>query len=137
MEPLRALLKRSNSFDWTQEAEDSFNKIKDSFTIGEVLIFPDPVNEFNIRTDISDFAVGCVLSQMSSTDNLLYPVTFYSRSLNKAEVNYTIYDKELLTIITAFDIWRHHLEGAKYSVQIITDHKNLLYFKKPQHLNQR
>ena len=64
-------------------------------------------------------------------------VAFYSRSLSNAEINYTIYDKELLAIITAFDVWRQHLEGAKYSVQVITDHKNLLYLKKPQHLNQR
>jgi len=64
-------------------------------------------------------------------------VAFHSRSLSQAEANYTIYDKELLAIITAFDVWRHHLEGAKFPVQVITDHKNLLYFKKPQHLNQR
>jgi len=29
------------------------------------------------------------------------------------------------------------LEGAKFLIQVITDHKNLLYFKKPQNLNQR
>ena len=137
MEPLRALLKKENNFNWNSEVEDAFIKLKASFTTGEVLIFPDSEKEFVVETDASDFAFGCVLSQISSTDNLLHPVAFHSRSLNKAKVNYTIYDKELLTIITAFDVWRHHLEGAKYPVQVITDHKNLLYFKKPQHLNQR
>jgi len=137
IEPLRTLLKKENNFNWNSEAENAFKKLKESFKIGEVLIFPDPEKEFVVETDASDFAVGCVLSQISSADNLLHPVAFHSRSLNKAEVNYTIYDKELLAIITAFDVWRHHLEGAKYPVQVITDHKNLLYFKKPQHLNQR
>jgi len=137
MEPLRALLRRNDQFTWSKEADDSFNKLKESFKIGEVLIFPDPEKEFIVETDASDFAVGCVLSQINSADNLLHPVAFHSRSLNRAEINYTIYDKELLAIITAFDTWRHHLEGAKYPVRIITDHRNLLYFKKPQHLNQR
>jgi len=137
MEPFRVLLKKENNFNWNSEAEDAFIKLKASFTTGEVLIFPDSEKEFVVETDASDFAVGCVLSQISSADNLLQPVAFHSMSLNKAEVNYTIYDKELLAIITAFDVWRHHLEGAKYPVQVITDHKNLLYFKKPQHLNQR
>jgi len=137
MEPLRILLKKDNTFTWNNEADDAFNKLKAAFTTGEILIFPDPEKEFVVETDASDFAVGCILSQCSSVDDTLHPVAFHSRSLNKVEVNYTIYDKELLAIITAFDVWRHHLEGAKFPVQVITDHKNLLYFKKPQHLNQR
>jgi len=137
MEPLRKLLKKENPFIWDKSAEDAFQKLKDSFKADDFLIFPDPDKEFIVETDASDFAVGCILSQVSSEDNQLHPVAFHSRSLNKAEANYTIYDKELLAIITAFETWRHHLEGAKFPVQVITDHKNLLYFKKPQHLNQR
>jgi len=137
MEPLRRLLRKNTTFNWDESANEAFNKLKESFKADEVLIFPNPEKEFIVETDASDFAVGCILSQVSDTDNLLHPVAFHSRSLNKAEVNYTIYDKELLAIITAFETWRHHLEGAKFPVQVITDHKNLLYFKKPQHLNQR
>eukprot|EP00833_Pecoramyces_ruminatium_P015969 jgi/Orpsp1_1/1190001/evm.model.d7180000076044.1 len=99
-----------------------------------VLIYPDSEKEFIVETDASDFAIGCVLSQVCDKDNLLYLVAFHSRSLNKAKFNYTIYDKELLAIITSFDTFRHHLEGAKFPVQVLTDHKNLLYFKKFQHL---
>jgi len=137
MEPLRKLLKNNSNFDWDNEADRSFNLLKDAFKNDELLIFPDPEKEFVVETDSSDFAVGCVLSQVSNHDNLLHPVAFYSRSLNKAEANYTIYDKELLAVITAFEVWRHHLEGAKFPIQVITDHKNLLYWKKPQRLNQR
>jgi len=137
MEPLRRLLKKNCTFNWDDSAENAFNKLKEAFKVDEILIFPDPDKEFTVETDASDFAVGCVLSQVSDTDNLLHPVAFHSRSLTKSEVNYTIYDKELLAIITAFETWRHHLEGSRFPVQVITDHKNLLYFKKPQHLNQR
>ena len=111
--------------------------MKESLKADEVLIFPNPEKEFIVETDASDFAVGCILSQVSDTDNLLHPVVFHSISLNKAEVIYTIYDKKLLAIITAFETWSYHLEGAKFPVQVIIDHKNFLYFKKPKHLNQR
>ena len=137
MEPLRILLKKNNEFKWNDDAENAFKKLKLAFTTDEILIYPDPDKEFTVETDASDFAVGCILSQISDKDNELHPVAFHSRSLSSSELNYTIYDKELLAIITAFETWRHHLEGAKFPIQIITDHRNLLYFKKPQHLNQR
>ena len=44
-----------------------------------------------------------------------------------AELNYNIHDKELLAIIKAYKTWRAYLEGARYIVQVFTDHKNLLY----------
>jgi len=94
------------------------------------------IKSFTVETDANEFAVGCILSQISDKNNLLHPVAFYSRSLNSNEINYSIYDKELLAVITALEVWRHHLEGSKYPFQILTDYKNLLYFKKPQRLNQ-
>lgn len=137
IEPLRRLLKKNSSFIWDVRADNAFNKLKEAFTTEEILVYPDPEKEFFVETDASNFAVGCVLSQISNKDNKLHPVAFYSRSLSSAEINYTIYDKELLAIIVAFETWRHHLEGAKFPVQVVTDHRNLLYFKQPQKLNQR
>jgi hypothetical protein len=55
-------------------------------------------------------------------------VAFYSRKLIQAELNYDIYDKELLAIVIAFWVWRPYLEGAKHTIIIKIDHKNLTYF---------
>lgn len=33
--------------------------------------------------------------------------------------------------------WRHYVHGSKYSVQVLTDHKNLQYFQSSRLLNQR
>jgi len=52
--------------------------------------------------DVSDFAFGTILSQFG-IDGLLHLVAFYSRKLTNAEINYQVYDKELLAIITAFE----------------------------------
>ena len=50
------------------------------------------------------------------------------------EWNYEIHDKEMLAIIHALEEWRHFLEGARYPVEIWTDHK---YFMTAKKLNRR
>src|SRR6202035_3664567 len=37
----------------------------------------------------------------------------------------------------ALEEWRHYLEGARHTVEIWTDHKNLEYFRTAQKLNRR
>jgi len=44
------------------------------------------------------------------------------------ELNYNVYDKELLVIFKAFKIWRHYLEGSASPIDVVIDHKNLEYF---------
>jgi len=90
---------------------------------------------YHLETDTSDYTLGTVLSQKQ--DNKWHPVAFLSKSLNEAERNYEIYDKEMLAIMVALDEWRHHLLGAKLQFEIWTDHQNLMYFKKPQKMNRR
>ena len=45
-----------------------------------------------------------------------------------AELNYEIYDKELLAIFAGFRHWRAYLEGLVHPIHVITDQKNLEYF---------
>ena len=44
------------------------------------------------------------------------------------ELNYDVYDKELLAIFEAFKSWCHYLEGTLILIDVIIDHKNLEYF---------
>jgi hypothetical protein len=57
--------------------------------------------------------------------------------LNETERNYKIYDKEMLAIMLALEEWRQMLLGARQEFEILMDHQNLQYFKKPQKLNRR
>jgi hypothetical protein len=52
-----------------------------------------------VKTDTSDFAIGVELSQLGP-DGRLQPVAYFSRKMILAELNYNIYDKELLAIVT-------------------------------------
>jgi hypothetical protein len=42
-----------------------------------------------------------------------------------------------MAIIMAFEQWRSYLAGAQHRVQVLTDHKNLLYFTITRTLNRR
>jgi hypothetical protein len=64
-------------------------------------------------------------------------VAFLSRSLNDAERNYEIYDKEMLAIMHRFYEWAHYLKGNDEITEVLTDHQNLTFFRKPQNLNRR
>ena len=51
--------------------------------------------------------------------------------------NYEIYDRELLGIVRALETWRHYLQGSQFPTVILSDHKNLTYFRTAQKLNRR
>ena len=89
-----------------------------------------------MKTDTSDWVCAEILSQYSD-DNILRPVAFFSKKHSVQEVNYEIYDKELLAIICAFEEWQSELEGSAFSLKVITDHQNLEYFMSTKQLSCR
>lgn len=133
--PLLHLLKKSVKFEWTPDCEEAFKRLKKSFTSAPILRHPDTTQPFIVETDSSDYALGGILSQF--LDGVLHPVAFYSRKLSSAEVNYEIYDKELLAIIACFSQWRALLLSNSSPITVYTDHRNLLYFSSAKKLNRR
>ena len=109
---------------------------KDQIANEIVLAIPADEGQFRIEVDASDFAMGGILSQQQK-EGIWQPIAFISKSLNSAKRNYEIYDKEMLAVMHAFYEWSHYLKGVKTPTEVLTDHQNLTYFKKPQNLNRR
>ena len=97
---------------------------------------PDPNKPFVVETDTSKFASGGILRQQDSNSDW-HPCSYISKSFSETEQNYEIYDQELLAIIRTLNKWRHYLQGSQHSTTILSDHKNLTYFKTAQKLNRR
>jgi len=53
---------------------------------------------------------------------------FYSHSMQPTELNYEIYDKELLAIFEAFQQWCNYLRGQHTLYLMLSNHKNLEYY---------
>ncbi len=100
--PLTTLICKDKPFSWNPTAQVAFDTLKMAFTSTPILIHPDLAKPFIVEMDTLDFALGAILSQFG-IDGLLHPVAFYSRKLTSVEINYQVYDKELLAIITAFE----------------------------------
>ena len=134
--PLIKLTRKSVIFSWNQECETAFQRLKDAFMSDLVLMHFDPEKKIVVEVDASDWVVGGVLSQHDD-EGILRPVAFFSKKHSPAEVNYEIYDKELMAIVRAFEEWRAELEGAAFPIQVISDHKNLEYFMTTKQLSRR
>ena len=124
---LIVLVRKDILFKWTEECQKSFELLKKRFTTALILAHFNSTKEIIVETDASDWVFTEILSQYSD-DNILCPVTFFLKKHSVQEVNYEIYNKELLTIICAFEEWWSELKGSAFSLKIITDHQNLEYF---------
>ncbi|KAK3544936.1 hypothetical protein QTP86_029223 [Hemibagrus guttatus] len=78
-----------------------------------------------------------VLSQRHGVPGKLHPCAFFSRKLTAMEANYDVGNRELLSIKAVLEEWRHWLEGARHPFLILTDHRNLEYFRSAERLNPR
>ena len=83
------------------------------------MAYPDFNAPFEIHTDASKLQIGAVVSQKGK------PIAFYSRKMNIDQQNYTITEKEFLSIVASVKDFHNILLGCQITVD--TDHKNLTY----------
>ena len=134
--PLTALTRKNMKFDWSTSCESAFNQIKKAFNDNQMLAHFDPRRKTILETDASDFVTAAILSQYDDSD-VLRPVAFMSKKMIPAELNYEIYDKELLAIVNAFETWTAEMGSVESTALVLTDHKNLEYFTTTKKLNRR
>ncbi|KAL4127326.1 hypothetical protein QTP88_011501 [Uroleucon formosanum] len=121
--PITNLLRKGIEFIWTSECQEAFEKLKIILCNEPLLQYPDFEKPFIITCDASNYAVGCVLSQSVIPADL--PIAYASRTLNKAEINYSTTEKELVAIMFGVKQFRPYVYGQKFT--IITDHKPLTW----------
>jgi hypothetical protein len=120
---------------WSKAQDQAFSALKQALAHTPVLDLPDPQLPYVIHCDASGYAVGAVLQQDRGEG--LRPISFMSKKMNAAETRYPVHEQELLAIITALDLWRHHLEGTDKPICIRTDHKSLIHFQTQPMLSGR
>ena len=119
----RASQKEEQKLIWTKEADEAFITAKEALATATLLRHPIPGARLSLWTDASDTAIGSSLMQ-SSGENW-EPIAFLSMKLNKAQKNWSTYDRELLAIHSSIKNFRHMLEGREFT--IFTDQKPLIY----------
>jgi hypothetical protein len=84
------LTKKDQPFSWGVEVVNVFQSLKTFFMTATLLIHPDLSKPFVLETEISDFLVGDMLSQLGK-NNLLHLVGFCFCKFSLMEINYDIF----------------------------------------------
>jgi hypothetical protein len=129
-------LKKGVPWEWGKPQEDAFLKLKERICKEPVLIQPNQKEPFEVEVDASNYAIGAVLMQKDDK-KILHPVAFFSKTMNEAQRNYDVYNRELLGLLEMFRHWRPYLHQAAHKVKVHTDHANLLFWKNPGEHNRR
>ena len=91
--PLNKLLKQSTAWHWNTEQQEAFDKSKKLLSSSQLLVHFNPEPEIILACDASDYGIGAVLSHCMP-DGSEMPIGFVSRTLTKAEKNYSQLEKE-------------------------------------------
>ena len=94
----------------------------------------DMNSSIKIEIDAFNLIIKICLNQQA--DSKRHSATYFSKKLSSTEQNYDIHDKKLLIIIAALKHWKIYAKNAS-SLNIYTNHKNLLQFIIIKELNQR
>ena len=123
--PLHGLTRKGARYQWTQECQEAFQRLKDALVSAPVLPFPDPSKPYVLDCDASAVGMGAVLSQEHGGKE--WVVGYFSQKFTVPEVNYCVTRKELLAIVRGITHFHPYLYGAKFKVR--TDHAALRWLK--------
>ena len=112
--PLNKLTSDYSQYVWTEDCEQAFCHLKD-LTSKPILQFPDLSKPFTLEVGASHFAVGGVLSQLSS-DQSLHLVAYFSTALQGSQLNWSATEKEAYSLAMAVRLWHVYLAGKYFTL---------------------
>ena len=119
--PLLRLTEHGVKFEWGDECEIAFNRLKCAMISAPLLGYPNSKGDFLLDTDASGIGIGVVLSQVQDGQEKV--IGYFSRTLSKSERRYCVTRRELLAVVEAVKHFHHYLYGFPFVVR--TDHGSL------------
>ena len=121
--PLYALLKKDNKFQWSQDCDNAFNKIKLALDNTATLAHPNYSKSFVLFTDASKSGLGACLCQ-EGEDGAMRPLGYFSKVLSETQRRYSTTKREGFALISGLRHFQYSLLG--YMTIVCTDHKPLV-----------
>jgi hypothetical protein len=119
-----------------EKTKQIFDLLRDVFQYVFVLTYFDSKFLIKLKTNVFDYEIVDIISQLQFDEQWRF-VTFFSRKMIFAEMNYETHDQKLLIIVECFKHWRYYLKKNYYMMKILIDHNNLKDFMNVKTLNER
>ena len=97
IKPFTRLIKKNELWKQQKEQRMLFKELKELFTVKPILKIYTLSLLTVVEIDVLDFILGIYLVQKYL--NRQYLIAYYSRKITPLELNYNIYNKELLGIV--------------------------------------
>ena len=124
-EPLRALTKQNQPWEWTEKHEKAFDKLKQELASSTIIAYFDPNKETQLIVDASPVGLGALLTQNGKV------IAYASRALSDVEKRYSQTEREALAIVWSCEHFHLYLFG--HTFKLISDHKPLeVIFNNPK-----
>ena len=121
--PLYKLLRTDTPFNWTNECENAFIKLKTILDETTTLAHPDYNKEFILFSDASNFGLSGCLAQ-ADENGTLKPLSYFSKTLLKTQQRYSTTKREGLALVSCLKHFQFILLG--YPTIVCTDHRPLI-----------
>ena len=125
---LNTLRQANVDWHWTTQCQQAFESLLNEISSATILVHFDQKLPLILSTDASQYGIGAVLAHRYS-DNSERPIAHASRTLTKAEQNYSQIEKEALSIVYGIKKFHQYLAGRRF--ELVTDHKPLLTIFNP------
>jgi hypothetical protein len=122
--PMEKLLKKEAKFQWNEYCHKGLDVLKQKLVTVPIMVFLYWQKEFHVHVDASSIALDEVLSQPTEGE-LYHSISFASKKLSTIEKNYTMTEREGLTMVYVLQKFIHYLLGSHF--KMYTYHSTLGY----------
>ena len=126
LKPIYDLTRKGRPFQWQQEQQTAFEKIKSRLQKTPILHLPDGKGRFCLYSDTSKYATGSALYQIQNGKPKL--IAYASKRLPEAARNYSITELEMWGLAINIANFEHLLKKVDFDA--IVDHLALVHILK-------
>ena len=126
---LNCLLRKDVELLWDENCKKAFKNCKRGLASGEMLTHYRSDVKIKVTCDASPVGVAAVISHVFD-NNIERPIAFASRTLSKAERNYSQLDREALALVFGVKSFHQYVYGREFDLE--TDHKPLTFIFGPK-----
>jgi hypothetical protein len=110
------------------KTREFMKSIKKVFMSASMLRHYEFDDESMMKTDVFDFVITKIFSQLAEIDDQWQLIVFYFRKMISVERNYDVNDQKMLVVVKVCKKWRYYIKDVKYFVRMMIDHVNLKNF---------